>query len=339
MTTVPTTAANGRFPLPDGISVYYFFEAPNTYHVPSVQFWNAAIQRQLTSTISIDAAYVGNVGRHIFVNANVNQAVPGPGDQDAHKRFANFGLTQGIYSTCNCDSSNYNGLQLKFEQKNAHGLDLMVNYTYAKALDSTELGGVADNNLDYHADYGPASFNRKHSLVIANVWKLPFGRGQRFGANLNKVEDLALGGWEFNGISTLYSGTPFGVNVADAPLLNANFNGVRPDRIGNPKVAHPSRDLWFNPAAYTAPRDPYRDGNESRDSLVGPREFLMNLSLAKVFTITEGKTLQFRWENFNALNHVNLNVPQYYVDVTDAGKITSLSANMRQMQFGLHLRF
>ncbi len=25
--------------------------------------------------------------------------------------------------------------------------------------------------------------------------------------------------------------------------------------------------------------------------------FLMNLSLAKVFTITEGKTIQFRWEN------------------------------------------
>ncbi len=338
--TVPAAAASGRFPLPDGISVYYFFEAPNTFHVPSVQFWNAAIQRQLTSTISIDAAYVGNVGRHIFVNANINQAVPGPGDENARKRFfPSFGLTQGIYSTCNCDSANYNGLQLKFEQKSAHGLDLMVNYTYAKALDSTELGGVADNNLDYHADYGPASFNRKHSLVVSNVWKLPFGRGQRFGAHLNKVEDLALGGWEFNGISTLYSGAPFGVNVGNAPLLSANFNGVRPDRVGNPNVAHPNRNMWFNPAAYVAPRAQYRDGTESRNSLVGPREFLMNLSLAKVFTITEGKTLQFRWENFNALNHVNLGTPGNYVDSDGAGQITYIATNMRQMQFGLHLRF
>ena len=65
----------------------------------------------------------------------------------------------------------------------------------------------------------------------------------------------------------------------------------------------------------------------------------MNLSLAKVFTITEGKTLQFRWENYNALNHVNLNQPDNYVDDPSAGQITSIRADMREMQFGLHLRF
>jgi hypothetical protein len=65
----------------------------------------------------------------------------------------------------------------------------------------------------------------------------------------------------------------------------------------------------------------------------------MNLSLSKVFTITEGKTVQFRWENYNALNHVNLNTPNNYIDESNAGQITSLAADMRQMQFGLHFRF
>lgn len=65
----------------------------------------------------------------------------------------------------------------------------------------------------------------------------------------------------------------------------------------------------------------------------------MNLSLSKVFTFTEGKAVQFCWENYNALNHVNLNTPNNYIEESNAGQITSIAADMRQMQFGLHFRF
>jgi hypothetical protein len=338
--TLPAVASTGRYPLPDNISVYYFFDPPNRYRVPLTQFWNAAIQHQITPSMSIEAAYVGNVGRHVYVNANLNQAAPGPGDFNPRRRFyQQFGLSQGIYSICNCDNSNYHALQLKWVQHQSHGLDFIVAYSYSKALNDTELGGVADNNLNYKADYGPASFDRRHQLSISNVWQLPFGRGQRFGANLNRVTDLVAGGWEFSGITTVTSGTPFTPNVSNAPLLNADFNSVRPDKIGDPNVANRNRTEWFNPASFTAPQGLYRDGNTGRNSLVGPRTFLMNLSLSKVFTITEGNTIQFRWENYNALNHVNLNTPNNYIDESDAGQITSIAAEMRQMQFGLHLRF
>jgi hypothetical protein len=60
--------------------------------------------------------------------------------------------------------------------------------------------------------------------------------------------------------------------------------------------------------------------------------------LSKIFTIKEGKTLEFKWENFNALNHVNLANPNAVVDQSGAGQITS-AADMREMQFGLHFRF
>ena len=45
------------------------------------------------------------------------------------------------------------------------------------------------------------------------------------------------------------------------------------------------------------------------------------------------------WENFNALNHVNLALPATQVDVSGAGQITSTASPMRQMQLGLHFRF
>ena len=51
------------------------------------------------------------------------------------------------------------------------------------------------------------------------------------------------------------------------------------------------------------------------------------------------KSLEFRWENFNALNHVNLGLPSSQVDVSGAGQITSTASPMRQMQLGLHFRF
>jgi hypothetical protein len=41
--------------------------------------------------------------------------------------------------------------------------------------------------------------------------------------------------------------------------------------------------------------------------------------------------MQFRWENFNAFNSVNMN------DTTAGGAITDVIVPMRQMQFGLRL--
>ncbi len=336
--TIPTSST-GRFPLPNGISVFYTFDLPNGYRIPSVDFWNLALQEELSPTMSVSATYVGNVGRHIFVSPNLNQATPGPGDYDQRRRFyQKFGLEQGIYSTCNCANSNYHSLQLTWQKHAAHGLEFLAAYTYSKALDTSELGGVASNNLDFAADYGPASFDRTHALQVSNVWTLPFGRGQRFGSNASRLVDLVGGGWQLNGISTFSSGLPFTPVVANAPLLNTDFNSVRPDQVGDPSLSHPNRALWFNPAAYVAPQEAYRNGNVRRNSLRGPKEIMVNLALAKSFNLGEARTLEFRWENFNALNHTNLNLPNSYVDTAGAGTITSIQTDVRQMQFGLHFR-
>jgi hypothetical protein len=104
-------------------------------------------------------------------------------------------------------------------------------------------------------------------------------------------------------------------------------------------VANPNANLWFNPAAYTAPQQPYRNGDAGKGTLRGPDSIVLNLALAKVFMITERKTFELRWENFNALNHVNLGLPNSTVDVSGAGQITSTASPMRQMQLGLHFRF
>jgi outer membrane receptor protein involved in Fe transport len=332
--------ASGRYPLPDGLQVYYFFNPPSSYRIPMVEFWNLTVQHEFSSTLSFEAAYVGNVGRHLYVNPNINQAVPGPGTFDSRRLyFQRFGLEQALFETCNCDNSSYHGVQLKLQKRVTRGLDFLATYAYAKALDNTEYGSVYDNNLNWRADHGPANFDHTHNLTVANVWELPFGRTRHWGSQISRPLDLLLGGWVLNGISTFYSGMPYTVHVSNTSSVNADFNSVRPDQIGDPHVRHPNATLWYNPAAFTAPLAPFRDGDVHRNSLRGPREALVNLALAKTFTVAEGKSLEFRWENFNALNHPNLGLPANIVDQSGAGQITLTQVPMRQMQFGLHFRF
>jgi len=338
----PPVGSNGQYPLPDGISPFNFFWPLSAYRVPEAYFWNFTIQHQFGNGLAFQVAYVGNVGRHLYVNPNLNQAVPGPGSLDSRRPFfPQFGLEQGIYYTCNCDNSNYNGLQVRAEKRASHGLDFTVNYTYGKAMGSTNFGGGGfDNNRDWGASYGPLSFNSIHALTLINVWQIPYGHGQHWGASASKPLDLILGGWSLNGITTLQSGRPFSPTVSNAPLLNdTDFNGVRADIIGNPHDVKQSAAEWFDPAAYSEPQQPYRDGTASADSLWGPATYVVNLALAKTFTLTEGKALEFRWENFNAFNIDNYVIPAATIDVSGAGQITATQTAMRQMQFGLHFRF
>ena len=176
-------------------------------------------------------------------------------------------------------------------------------------------------------------------MTLLHTWDLPFGNGQRWLAKKSRVVNAVVGGWRFSGVTTLLSGAAFTPFVSNAPLLNTDFNSVRPDVVGNPLISSPTRALWFNPEAYTFPQQPFRNGTASKGSLRGPAQYVFNLSMSKSFVITEGKTLEFRWENFNAFNHTNLGLPEATVDVEGAGQITSAATDMRQMQFGLHFRF
>jgi len=342
----PPIGSNGRYPLPNAISTYYYVNPPSHYRIPQAYFWNFTVQEQITPAFTAEIAYVGNVGRHLYVNPNFNQAVPGPGPfaprRPFYSKFVSEGrdLEQGIYETCNCDTSNYNGLQVKLQQHVSHGLDFLLTYTYARAMTHTESGNSPADNYNIRNEYGPATWDRANFLTYAGTYQLPVGRGRRWGSGANKWLNAVIGGWNLNGLITVGSGLAFSPTTANAgAIVNADFPTIRPDKIGNPHVSNPSPAEWFNVAAYVDPQQPYRQGTASRDSLRGPAEYLFDLALDKQFVIKEGKTLEFRWENYNAFNIDNLNLPNTTIDVAGGGQITSTLFPMRQMQFGLHFRF
>jgi hypothetical protein len=102
--------------------------------------------------------------------------------------------------------------------------------------------------------------------------------------------------------------------------------------------------LYYDPCAYTFPGS--RElGNVGRNTIIGPGYASWNPSLLKKTALTEGTTLEFRWEMFNVLNKVNLSTPAASIYgasgtfTATAGTITSTIGNPRQMQFALKLIF
>lgn len=335
----PPVGSTGRYALPNGIGINYYTFPTDAYRIPEVYFWNMAVQQRFTSSLALEVAYVGNVGRHLFVATNQNQAVPGPGDFDPRRPFARFGLTQGIYQYCNCDNSSYNALQTKLQKQFSRGLDFLVNYTWGKTMVNSEGASYYGNAYDLRSSHGPASWDREHVVTFQHDWDLPFGRNRRFQLGNNAIANLVLGGWRLSGIHTFESGLPFTPTVSSAPLLNADFSQFRADLVGDPSVQNQSANQWFNAAAYSQPTQPFRNGTAGRNSLRGPHLFNSNVSVAKNLLSSERRSLELRADAFNVFNHTNLGLPSSTIDVSGAGQITYIQTAMRQMQFGLHFQF
>ena len=74
--------------------------------------------------------------------------------------------------------------------------EFTVNYTYGQAL-TNSLGnyalnvngfsGAFQNYYNSAADWGPAGYDVRHNLSANGVYALPFGRGQQFLSNVNRV--------------------------------------------------------------------------------------------------------------------------------------------------------
>jgi hypothetical protein len=213
-----------------------------------------------------------------------------------------------------------------------------ANFTWSRAMDFGEFG-VVTNHYKYTDDHGPADFDRATVFNISHEVILPFGPGQRWATNAHGVWRQVVEGWQWTGGTSLLSGYPFSPVLYNNSSLNADM-GMRPDIIGDPSVSNPTRNGWFNPAAYAVPA-PYKFGNASRNSLRAPGVQMYNWAFFKNFKLAERANLQFRWENFNIFNITNLS--HFVTNGTDAGdaagKIFDIAEPMRNMQFALRLNF
>jgi hypothetical protein len=345
---VPDTPLTSVFPdTPDLSTVPPDVQHSMSRHqrVGYMQQWNLHVQRELGTGLVMEIGYVGTKGTKLSSFFNANVAQPGPGPVGPRRPFQNVG---GFSEDKSISNSKYHGMTVKMEKRLSSNANFLANYSYSRFIDLCSVFGCAppQNSFDIRASYGPSDLHNTHIFTLGYITNLPFGRGQRFGANMSGVANAIIGGWQLNGVTTMRSGRPFTVTLNfDNQNDGQRSQHQRPNVITDPQPSGfegtPTR--WFDTAAFQVPA-PYTYGNLGRNTLYGPGFQTWDFGLFKNIRISEGSRLQFRTEFFNAFNNVNFAIPSASLGQQGAatpgfGQISSTASNQRQIQFGLKYIF
>ncbi len=106
---------------------------------------------------------------------------------------------------------------------------------------------------------------------------------------------------------------------------------------GDLPASQRSISRWFNVGAFSIPQT-YTWGNCGPYILQGPGFFNTDLGIHRSFNVTERALLTFRWEMFNAFNHVNFSNPNASIGAATAGQISGTQP-ARSIQMSLKAVF
>lgn len=322
-----------NFPYPYPASATAF---QRNLRTPYIQQWNFGVQRQLGKSRVAEIAYVGSKGTRLIDSRDINQALPStnPNNLRPNPYFSDVDIIESQ------GNSIYHSLQARFEQRLSKGLSALASYTYAKSIDDasgffTTNGdpNFPQNSYNLSAERGRSDFDIRQRFTVSYAYDLPIATGHRW-----------LGGWQSFGVLTFQTGAPFTVALlADNNNANTGFSNLgygannRPNVVGDPHIANPSAQEWFNTSAFAvAPYGTF--GNAGRNILDGPGLATVNVSIVKNTRATERLNVQFRAEFFNLLNRTNFNLPDNFVGSPTFGQITS-AEDPRRTQLALKFLF
>jgi hypothetical protein len=332
-----------------------------------VESYFLSLQEQLAKNSVLDIAWVGNHGAKLQGFLNGNQKNP---SQGFARPFANW--PSDITEALNEFHSNYNALQVRYEQREQHGLTLLNSFTWEHSLDnaSASLEGNSPSPQDANniqADYSQSDYNLPVSDVASVVYEIPVGHGRTFLNNSNGVVNTLIGGWQVSAINTSQAGTPFNLTytpnsaTAVSPQISATYRGAneyRPNTVSGTQVtqgrkvraANTGYIQYVNLEAFTLPAtrnaaatllSPF--GDASRNPGRTPAFNETDLDLNKRFdTPIEGLKVEFRSELYNVFNHTNLYLPSSGLGGTlggspTSGGVISSTFEPRIVQFALKL--
>jgi hypothetical protein len=348
-------ATSGFFPAPTPFNQVAWFYDPHIKN-PYSQQWNFGVERQVSSSTTIDLNYVGSGSRRTNVGGYYNtDLTPGASESPSRRPYPYIAPT---FYDRSIGSASYNALQFEMKKRYTNGLFYQVSYTYAKSIDEGSSGwfGVEGQSLtdpyNLKSSRGPSGFDLTHTLSVSMLYQVPVGKGKRFSTGYSGL-DYVLGNWQINNLFTARSGTPFNVfygasdiagtgNVAWAQYERANLvgdphSGSCPAPV-SARVGSPSCD--FNTGAFAIPALG-TFGTSGRDAFRSAPYWDLTSSVFRQFPLwAEDRRLEFRAEAFNLFNTVVFGQPGNDISNSGSfGKVTSAGNSARQLQFSLKLIF
>lgn len=241
----------------------------NSEKVPYVLQWNLNVQRQLSSTILIEAGYTGNSSRQfnrppidynelepefLALGNSLNELVPNPffglPEIPANSILARPTVQRGqllrpfpqftrfeIWDYNGANAS-YHGGHVRVEKRFSQGLTLLGNYTRSKTMDDysgipTWLGAAPARErtrFDFKREWAINEEDFSYRTTVAGIYDLPVGKGRRF-LNYGGVTNAVLGGWQLSSIVVFASGNP--IQIVGGTAYHAFGAGTqRPNSTG-----------------------------------------------------------------------------------------------------------
>jgi hypothetical protein len=232
-------------------------------------------------------------------------------------------------------------LEIQAQRPFAKGLSVLVAFAYQREQAQAFFDDLATyaRRFEWRDTDTP-----RRRLTTALSWDIPVGKGRWLLKDAPKGVDMIIGGWTFTTTTRLYSGRPI--------FFNQNLIVD-----GNPKLANPTVDKWFDTSKFHAlptttnangtpnnndpPNLHRRDNPWTWPGVEGPGIWQSDMTISKSFSLTERFKLEVRGEAYNVFNHVNLANPIVDLTSSNFGKITTklVAYNGREVQYGLRLVF
>ena len=257
-------------------------------------------------------------------------------------------------------SSRYDALTAEVRHEYARGFEVRANYRWSRWYDDgsdTSTGQFQDNDqpgkgaqdVDCRTcEWGPSMFDIPHRLSLSATWAP--GVSDHPGGALGALAR----GWRISGVLTAQSGRPFSVWNGASFLAGGDYNAdggggaVGGGFYDRPNVPPPgtipeqfTREDFLNglfPASAFPRPSPGQNGTLGRNTFRGPRYVSLDLALSRSFALGGERRVELRADAYNALNNLNLFLPNTDLSLTNFGKSTQ-AFDARTLQLGVRFLF
>src|SRR5262249_25797011 len=156
--------------------------------------------QQLTESMSLEVGYQGNHSSHQLLQPDFNAAPNYPTTASINsnnlRAFPEIGSISG---TASFGFGNYDAMTARLDKRFTKGLQFISSYTWGHAManSGTTLSGSSGfgyrDNQNISTSYANAAWDIRHNFTTGLNYEVPFGRGKRFGGNMNRVLDIVAG--------------------------------------------------------------------------------------------------------------------------------------------------
>ncbi|MDR1726495.1 MAG: TonB-dependent receptor [Acidobacteriota bacterium] len=319
------------------------FSVSQDLTLPYVHQYSLNVERQLGPATGISVGYVGTRGRNLTLRRNLNKAPAGTGtgtgnvrttaEVNAARPYAGTAYAGNLLAINQVETvgrSTYNSLQVTLTQKPWRGLSGRVNYTLGHAQDNGSGDSTVITKNDYlDYDWGDSAHDVRHVFSAGLTYEIPAFTQSRLGR-----------GWQVNAIVTVEGGTPITVTAGRNYSGTGDSSDDRAVLVGNPYGARNEitadgvlQRHFLNATAFTAPAAGQYSVT-ARNSLRGPAFNTIDFSLFKNTQLSEGTTLQLRFEAFNVFNNINWSNPGSSITSSTFGIATGIRDNANGIGVG-----